>query len=288
MRCKIEFKLKPYKVLTGTDIITKQEQVSEDVLEALDETDETLQNLYVEMAESDNQAEYTEDVSAKLRSYWRTSDNLARAYQRNVANIDELSARYKDLSNEKQKKLIPKAPANSVIDLEESRNNCFARGMNIYEILIISYIGSFLGVITEMIWCLLTRGYVESRAGLVYGPFNLLYGAGAVAMTLALYSFRNRGRWLSFLGGFVVGSIVEYVCSWGQELLIGSKSWDYSHMPFNLNGRICLLYSIYWGVLGVLWVKTIYLFMAELIMKLPQEFGKIATWILFVFSFLTL
>ncbi len=49
MRCKIEFKLKLYKVLTDTDIITKQEQISEDVLEALDETDETLQNLYVEM-----------------------------------------------------------------------------------------------------------------------------------------------------------------------------------------------------------------------------------------------
>ncbi len=70
------------------------------------------------MAESDNQAEYTEDVSAKLRSYWRTFDNLVRAYQRSDANIDELSARYKDLPNEKQKKFIPKAPANSVIDLK--------------------------------------------------------------------------------------------------------------------------------------------------------------------------
>ncbi len=153
--------------------------------------------------------------------------------------------------------------------------------MNIYKIPIISYIGSFGGVIIEMIWFLLTRGCVESCDGLIYGSFHLLYGAGAIAMTLALYSFRNRGRWLSFLGGFVVGSIVEYRCSWRQELLIGSKSWDYSHMPFNLNGRICLLYSIYWGVLGVLWVKTIYPFMAELIMKLPQGFGKIATWILF-------
>ncbi len=191
MRCKIEFKLKLYKVLTDTDIITKQEQISEAVLEALHETYETLQNLYVEMAESDNQAEYTEDVSAKLRSYWRTSDNLVRAYQQNAANIDELFAHYKALPNEKQKKLIPKAPANPVIDLEESRSNHFARGMNIYKILIISYIGSFLGVITEMLWCLLIGGYVESRAGLVYGPFNLLYGAGAVAMTLALYSFRN-------------------------------------------------------------------------------------------------
>ncbi len=281
MRCKIKFN--PHKVKADTDIITGPEQISKEILDVLDETDKTLQSLYVEMAESDNQAEYTEEVSAKLRSYWRASENLVRAYQRNAAIIDELSARYRDLPNRKQKKLIPKAPANSVIDLEESRSDFFAKGINIYKILIIGYVGSFLGVLIEMLWCLLTRGRIESRAGLVYGPFSLLYGVGAVAMTLALYAFRNRGRWLSFLGGFVVGSVIEYACSWGQELLIGSRSWDYSHLPFNLNGRICLLYSIFWGILGVLWVKTIYPYMAKLIMKLPPEFGKTATWILLAF-----
>ena len=102
-------------------------------------------------------------------------------------------------------------------------------------------------------------------------------------MTLALYAFRNKGRWISFLGGFIVGSIVEYVCSWGQELVFGSKSWDYSHMPFNLNGRICLLYSVFWGLLGVLWVKTIYPWMAKLILRLPEKFGKVLTWILLAF-----
>ncbi len=283
MRNKIKFNLKPYKALTDKDIITKSEQISEDVLGALDETDKTLQKLYIEMAEADNQAEYTENVSAKLRSYWRTSDNLMKAYQRNAAIMDELSARYRDLPNRKRKKLIPKAPANSVIDLAESRSDHFAKGLNIYKILIVGYIGSFLGVMVELLWCFLTRGYIESRAGLVYGPFNLLYGAGAIAMTLALYAFRNRGRWLSFLGGFIVGSIVEYGCSWGQECLIGSRSWDYSDMPFNLNGRICLLFSILWGILGVFWVKTIYPWMAKLIMKLPEKAGKAATWLLLAF-----
>lgn len=283
MSSKTKFKWKPFEALTKADITTKPEQVSEDILKAMDETDEDLQTLYLEMAQSKDASEYSTDVSANLRSYWRTSDNLARAYQRNAARIDELAARYADLSKGKGKKLIPKTPANSVIDLEESRGDYFAKGMNVYKILIISYIGSFWGVIIEMFWCLLTRGYIESRAGLVYGPFNLLYGAGAVAMTLALYRFRNRGRWLSFLGGFTVGSIVEYVCSWGQEMLFGSRSWDYSQMPFNLNGRICFLYSVFWGLLGVFWVKTIYPWTAELILKLPEKVGKVATWTLLVF-----
>ena len=45
-----------------------------------------------------------------------------------------------------------------------------------------------------------------------------------------------------FFGGIIVGSVVEYICSLGQEIIFGSRSWDYSHMPFNINGRICLLY----------------------------------------------
>ena len=113
---------------------------------------------------------------------------------------------------------------------------------------------------------------------MVYGPFNLLYGVGAVCLTLALYRYRNRSWLISFFGGMIVGSVVEYLCSWGQEMLIGSRSWDYSSMPFNINGRICLLYSIFWGVLGVLWIKNIYPRMAQVILKIPNHVGKIATW----------
>ena len=167
--------------------------------------------------------------------------------------------------------------------LEEQQRNHFARGINLYKLLLVCFVGSFAGVVVEMLWCLVRNGYIESRAGLVYGPFNLLYGAGAVVLTLALYRYRNRGYLLSFLGGMIVGSVVEYVCSWGQEALFGSRSWDYSNIPFNLNGRICLLYSVFWGVLGVLWIKDIYPRMAKWILKIPNKAGKIMTWCLTIF-----
>lgn len=280
---RIAFKLRPYEEITDTDDITEPEQCSQIALDSLEETDRELHRLYVDMASSKDPSEFSAEVSTRLRSYRRTSNNLARAYQHNAAMIDELSARHKDLLKGRKIKIIPKAPANSVIDLAESRSGYFAKGLNIYKLLMIGYIGSFAGVIIEMLWCLLTRGYIESRAGLVYGPFNLLYGVGTVVMTVALYAFRNRGRWISFAGGFVVGGVVEYVCSWGQETFFGSRSWDYSGMPFNINGRICLLYCVFWGLLGVLWVKTLYPWMAELILKLPEKFGKIMTWILLAF-----
>ena len=197
---------------------------------------------------------------------------------------DELRARYRDARKSQEKRrLLPTAPANGAIDLEEQRSRHFARGINLYKLLLICFVGSFGGVVIETIWCFLRHGCIESRAGLVYGPFNLLYGAGAVALSLALYQYRNRSGWISFAGGMAVGSVLEYLCSWAQEMLIGSRSWDYSGMPFNLNGRICLLYSVFWGFLGILWIKDLYPRMAKWILKVPNRWGKALTWVLTVF-----
>ena len=54
-----------------------------------------------------------------------------------------------------------------------------------------------------------------------------------------------------FIGGFIVGSIVEYLVSWIGEMLLGVKWWDYSDMPLNINGRICVYFSIFWGFLAL-------------------------------------
>ncbi|MBQ8288957.1 MAG: putative ABC transporter permease [Clostridia bacterium] len=197
---------------------------------------------------------------------------------------DELSARFRDVkASRKKRRLIPAAPANSSIDLKEESSEHFAKGLNFYKLFLICFVGSFAGVVIEVLWCIAKNGYIESRSGLVYGPFNLLYGAGAVALTLALHRFRNRGSWLSFAGAFVVGSILEYACSWAQEFFIGSCSWDYTGKFLNINGRICLVYSIFWGVLGIIWIKNLYPRMANLILKIPQRIGKIVTWVLVVF-----
>ncbi|MBE6550832.1 MAG: hypothetical protein E7665_01720 [Ruminococcaceae bacterium] len=235
------------------------------------------------MTESDDPQKYEKEVDIHIRSYRRASHNILKESRHLISMTDELNARLTDLTKGKNRKLIPAPPANSVIDLAEQKSRHFASGLNMYKILLICFIGSFLGVVIEMIWCLLRNGYIESRAGLVYGPFNLLYGAGAAVLSAALYKFRNKGSWLSFGGGMIVGSAVEYVCSFLQELAFGSRSWDYSEMPFNINGRICLLYSVFWGILGAFWIKSVYPRMAKLILKLPDKAGKIIIWILVVF-----
>ena len=200
------------------------------------------------------------------------------------AEADELATRLKEgESSGRKRRLFHAPPANSVIDLEEEKTGHFAMGLNFYKLILLVFIGSFAGVVVEMLWCLLTNGYLESRAGLVYGPFNLLYGVGAVTLSVCLFRYRNRSSGFSFAGGMIVGSVVEYVCSWGQELLFGSTSWDYSNLPFNLNGRICLLYSVFWGILGVMWIKDIYPRMSRWILKIPNKLGKGLTWALLAF-----
>jgi len=265
------------------NIMSELEEKSKAALDVLNDEKEKLNDLYERITEAEDPCLYSEETEEKLKELRRSSLNLKKAYQKCLGYTDELNARWKDISKGKRRRLIPAAPANAVIDLQEMKSHHFASGLNIYKILLICYCGSFLGVIIEMMWCLIRNGYIESRAGLVYGPFNLLYGLGAVALSAALYRYRNKGSWLSFLGGMVIGSVVEYLCSYLQELAFGSRSWDYSHLPFNINGRICLMYSVFWGVLGVLWIKSLYPRFAKMILRIPNKWGKVITYILTVF-----
>lgn len=235
-----------------TECILPIEQKSQQLLETVQKINTNMEEFYPQLLET----ELLDEASVVADSLKRTSENISKAAKLTNVMQDELRSRAKDIkTQQKRKNKLIKAPSNSKIDYKEKLNNSFAQGVNLYKILLICFIGSFVGVVIEVIWCFIRHGYIESRAGLVYGPFNLLYGFGAVVLTVTLYRFRNRGVWLSFLGGMIVGSGVEYLCSVIQEWLFGSRSWDYSNVPFNINGRICLLYSIFWGALGVLWIK---------------------------------
>lgn len=144
-------------------------------------------------------------------------------------------------------------------------------------------IGAFIGVVIEVLWCLATNHRFESRQGLIYGWFNLVYGFGAVAMTVGLQWLAKRRDLLIFFGGFIIGSAFEYICSLVQEILFGTVSWQYDHLPFNLNGRVNLLYSMFWGLLALIWVKNIFPYVCRLVDKIPGALNTILIWILTLF-----
>ena len=123
-------------------------------------------------------------------------------------------------------------------------------GLSVWRIMAYFVIYSVVGYIIETIFGIITKGVWESRQSFLYGPFCAIYGLGASIMIMFLHKYSKNYTRL-FIGGFIVGSIVEYLVSWIGELLLGVKWWDYSDMPLNINGRICVYFSIFWGFLAL-------------------------------------
>ena len=144
-------------------------------------------------------------------------------------------------------------------------------------------IGSFIGTILETIWAFCVDGHFEMRVGMVYGPFIPVYGGGACFLTAALYKLYKLNDTLVFVISAFVGAGFEYFCSWLQEQMFGTVSWDYSDTPFNLDGRTNLMYALIWGFLGLVWVRYLYPWTAKLIEKIPKRAGAIITTFLIVF-----
>lgn len=129
-------------------------------------------------------------------------------------------------------------------------------GFSIWRLIAYFIIYSVLGFVIETAFGAVTKGVIESRKSFLYGPFCAIYGLGAVVMILCLQPFKKNNNTL-FWGGFVVGSVIEYLVSLIGELIFHVIWWDYSDMPLNINGRVCVYFSIFWGLLGIYLVSYI-------------------------------
>lgn len=116
-------------------------------------------------------------------------------------------------------------------------------------------VGSFIGLVVEVIYHVAVYGEYESRAGLVWGPFSPIYGTGAVVLTVLLNRLGKAPIVSIFLVAMVSGSMVEYVTSWGLETFFGAVAWDYSGTFGSIHGRVNFMFGVMWGTLGVMWVK---------------------------------
>lgn len=138
-------------------------------------------------------------------------------------------------------------------------------------------IGSLLGFLFEGIWHIMLVGFWESHPGTVFGPFCIIYGFGAVALYLVSFYLRDTHPVIRFLVFAIIGSVVEYVASWFQELAFGTVSWDYSGQLLNIQGRVSLRMAIIWGLLGSLFFKLFFPAFSYLICKTAGRGWSIAT-----------
>ena len=159
----------------------------------------------------------------------------------------------------------------------------FAKGCCFYKLTGLFFLGSFLGDVTETIFCYATTGVIMSRSSVVYGPFSIVWGFGCTIFTALLYKYKDKSDRYIFFAGTVLGGAYEYMCSVLSELLFGTVFWDYSHIPFNLGGRINLLYCFFWGIAAVVWLKSLYPRLSRLIESLPVTAGAWLMNLLIVF-----
>ena len=127
----------------------------------------------------------------------------------------------------------------------------------INKIFLIFMIGSIIGYIVEMIVALVQEGHLESRQGVIYGPFTPIYGVGIVIYYLVFQKIKKKDKKKIFLISMLLGGTVEYLFSFLQEKIFGTVSWDYSNWIFNINGRTTLIHCTYWGVAGLLYMSLI-------------------------------
>ena len=114
------------------------------------------------------------------------------------------------------------------------------------------FIYSIIGWILEIFYCRLIEGKLYNR-GFLHGPYCPIYGFGAILIVKLLNPLSNNAV-LVFLAGAILTSTLEYITSFLMEKIFKAKWWDYSDMKFNINGRVCLLNSTLFGILGLLLV----------------------------------
>lgn len=155
-------------------------------------------------------------------------------------------------------------------------------GFTIIRILAYFIVYSIIGYVIETLFGMVTKGVIESRKSWLYGPFCGIYGMGAVFMVIGLQKFQKNNYTL-FAGGFVIGSLIEYIISFIGEWFFHIKWWDYSNMPFNINGRICVWFSLFWGILAIYLMTHVHPKVDKFLDKIKPNILK---WITIILTFL--
>lgn len=164
----------------------------------------------------------------------------------------------------------------------------FAEGICFKKLFFVFVIGSIFGCYYEMILNfvvhLFTDGtiYWDARSGVLYGPFSVIYGFGAVLM-LYFLTRRDFNWWQILILGGLIGGIFELLMGLWQEAFTGTSSWDYSDHWLNIAGKTSPYIMLIWGIICLIFMKVVYPFCSNLIEKIPERPGNIIFWTLFIF-----
>lgn len=156
--------------------------------------------------------------------------------------------------------------------------------MNILDVFMLFVIYSFLGWVVETIYCSVLEGKFIYR-GFLNGPVCPIYGFGALFILYFLNDLKAHPIIL-FLASILITSILEYITSYLLETIFNMKWWDYSNKRFHINGRICLLNSILFGILSFFLIEFIHPKVKVFLGGFSQELINLSSLLFFTYFLL--
>jgi uncharacterized membrane protein len=262
--------VKNEKKKTEAKIVNEDAKVENEKVKTENEDDKVDEN-----KNSKKIKELSNSISEKTEFAKKEISNLTKKVLKTEdKNINKLKDEYYktiDKADEIKEEIVIRLEEK--VDKQESSKGIRILGIKVWRIMAYFVIYSFLGFVLETIYGLLTKGVIESRQSFLYGPFCSIYGLGAVVMILLLQYFKKNNYTL-FFGGYVIGSLIEYFVSLFGEMILHVKWWDYSTEPFNINGRVCLFYSLAWGILAIYLVKHVNPAIDSFIDKIKKKLPK--------------
>jgi len=143
--------------------------------------------------------------------------------------------------------------------------------MAVYHILVNLFVYGFFGWCSEVAFAAVKERKFVNR-GFLNGPLCPIYGIGVTAIVTLMDAYMDNLLLLFLLSGILVTAL-EWVTGFLLEVLFHHKWWDYSKMPLNLNGYVCLPFSLLWGAACTLIVKYIHPLLWKLLSLIPLWLG---------------
>lgn len=157
----------------------------------------------------------------------------------------------------------------------------YLNDFNVFLIILYFSIYSFLGWIIEVLYAYWNQGFFVNR-GFLYGPFCPIYGSGITLVVFLLDKFKTNILIL-FILATILTSLLEYLSGFILENFFHTKWWDYSNNFCNLNGRVCLFFSLIWGLSSIAIINLVHPFIYSLVNLIPYNFIKIFATLLFAY-----
>ena len=143
--------------------------------------------------------------------------------------------------------------------------------MSIYYSILYFFVYGFLGWCTEVIFAAFKQHRFVNR-GFLNGPICPIYGVGVTLVIACLEAFQSN-LLLLYISSVILVTVLEGVTGWAMDKLFHNKWWDYSNMPFNIGGYVCLLFSLIWGVACVFIVYFVHPLIHQVLSLIPHTAG---------------